>query len=220
MKKQKKKRNKPFSYFLYDFAKVTAGPPGLIAFRPKTWYENKAAKKKIRGGALLIANHLGATDPIVLMISIWYRRHHFICLKEILRTPVKNWLFRRFHCIPIDRENFGMDSLRDIVAHLKDEKLVCMFPEGHVTAQASETDTFKSGMVLMSVMSKKPIIPVYIAPQKHWYNRVHLIMGEPIDIVAKYGSMPSLKQIEIITKELHECEDRLQKELTERRSKK
>ncbi len=212
---------KKYNYWLYDFTKITAALPGMITVRPKVYYENENAKKRIKGGALLISNHIGLIDPLALMCVIWYRRHHFLCIKELFEKPKIGWMFKGFHCIPIDRENFGMDTLRDIVGHLKDDELVSMFPEGHVVVDnGGEIDAFKSGMVLMSVMSKKPIVPVYMESGKKFFSRYYAIIGQPIDIYSKYGAMPSLSDIEEITKEIRTQEDRLRTMLNERRNKK
>ncbi len=207
----KSKKKKPFEYLFYDFVKITAGLPGMIWFRPKVFYENEKAKQKIKGGALLIANHRGYLDPISLQFCIWYRRHNFVCLNTFFQHPVSAWLFKRFHCIPVDRENFSMATLREIVNRLKEEKLVTMFPEGHMVIEGNKTDSFKSGMVLMSAMSKKPIIPVYLAPRKHFYSRIYMVLGEPVHIADAYGAMPNLLQMEEITQKLHEHEERLHK---------
>ncbi len=214
------KKKKPFEYLVYDFIKITAGIPGLIWFRPKMWRLNDKAKQKIRGGAIVIANHIGFLDPIALMLGIWYRRHHFLCLKDFFAGRVSGWFFKQFHCIGVDRDNFSMATLRQVVDQLKDDRLVTMFPEGHLVSGGSGTDSFKSGMVLMSVMSKKPIVPVYIAPRKHFYSRLHLVQGEPVDIVGTYGPMPSLAQMEQITALLQEKEAELQAFFEERRKRK
>ncbi len=217
MSKQKKK---PFENLVYDFTIIT-GLPAFVILRPKKHYQTEKAREKIKGGALLIANHVGFTDPVALMLCIWYRRHRFICAEVFYENKVAAWLFNQFHCIPVNRENVGMDTMRTIVDALKNDQIVTMFPEGHVsTAEDKGTDQFKSGMVLMSVMSRKPIVPIYIAPRKSIWERVHMMVGDPIDIVGKYGPMPSLAQIEEITKELRECEDNLKNLLEERRSKK
>ena len=49
-------RAKLFSlrYWFYDFVKLTAALPGLLWFRPKWIYENEAAKKRVRGGAIYV----------------------------------------------------------------------------------------------------------------------------------------------------------------------
>ena len=204
MKNNKKKK----SYLFYDFVKVTAAIPGLLWFRPKRIYVNENAKKKIKGGALLISNHSSMIDPIILMFGIYYRRHHFIATKEVFDTKVKRFLFENFHCIEIDRENFGMSVFRDIIELLKADKLVAMFPEGHMTNN-EDVQKFKSGVVLMSVSSRKPIVPVYVKVRKSLWNRQYIIIGEPVDPSAMLGKAPSLSDMDKIAEILREKEQEL-----------
>ena len=194
------------NYIFYDFVRITAAIPGLLVLRPKLVYENEAAKQKLRGGILLIANHAGFFDPVHLMLSIWTRRHHFVCIKDFFEgSRLKKWLFTQFHCIPIDRDNFSMASLRRITDELKAGHLVSMFPEGHVNSDGSIAP-FKSGMVLIAQQSGCPILPVYIKPPKHFYNRLIVGIGEPVDLMKLYGARPSLAQIEEAAVMLHEKE--------------
>lgn len=206
--KEPKKRKHPLGYyFLHDFAKVTAGIPGLIAFRPKIYFENEAARARIRGGALLIGNHAGFFDPIYMMFAIWYRRHHFICTKELFEGKQK-FFFEHFRCIPIDRGNFGIDSFRLIVEHLSQGKIVSMFPEGRIE---DGMKSFKSGMVLMAMKSKTPIIPIYIQPRSHWWQRLRMAVGEGVDVCTLCGSGANFSRVEDIAALLHDKEIQLQK---------
>lgn len=196
----------PKNYIVYDFVRITAAIPGLLVLRPKLVYENENARKKLRGGILLIANHGGFFDPVHLMLSIRSRRHHFVCTKEFFEgNRLKRWLFRQFHCIPIDRDNFSMGSLRRITDELKQGHLVSMFPEGHVVNDGSIAP-FKSGMVLMAVQAGCPILPVYVKKREHFLSRLIVAVGEPVDIKALYGPRPSLGQIEETAAMLHEKE--------------
>ncbi len=194
---------------MHDFARVTGVVPGAIFLRPKVWYEDEEARRRIRGGALIIANHIGFSDPIVLMFGIWYRRHHFIAIKSFFERPIIGWLFKYFRCIPVDRDNFGMDTLRTVVDYLKDGKVVSMFPEGHIVTAEGTLNPFKSGMVLMAAMSQKPIVPVYLVPKKSKWSRRHLVIGRPLDVAAEYGTRPSIPDMEKIAERLREQEERL-----------
>lgn len=207
-KPKKKAKLFSFKYLLIDFIRITGAIPTLLWYRPKVMYENASAKKKIRGGALVIANHNFFFDPITVMLAIWYRRHRFICNKEFYETGAK-WFFRAVRCIPIDIENFNLGSLRQINACLDDGELVSMFPEGHINDGSGEMRQFKSGMVLMAMRSKVPIIPLYAAKHKPAWRRLRVAIGEPIDIEARFGSRPTMAQIEELTAELYEKENKL-----------
>ena len=210
MNRQKPEKLPLFSKdnLVYDFTKITAGLPGLLWLRPKWIYESKAARKRLRGGHLVIANHAGFFDPIYVMIAVWYRRHRFICGKEFFESKAGR-LFRAFHCIPVDRGNFRIDTLRQISDALQAGAIVSLFPEGHVNDGSGEMAAFKSGMVLMALQGKAPIVPVYVLPPKPRYRRLRLVIGEPIDIIARYGSRPSFSKIDEIAAMLQEKEERL-----------
>lgn len=202
-----------FKYLIYDLAKITAALPGLIWYRPKFIYENDAARKKIRGGALLIANHHTLFDPVHIMMAIWYRRHHFVCYKELYDKA--KWIFKPFMCIPIDRNNFSFDSFHKIIDSLRSGQLVCMFPEGRISRNINGRLTdFKSGMVLMALKSKRPVIPIYIREKKHFYSRLVSVIGEPVDICALCGESPDFSQIEKAAEILRQKEESLRSLLT------
>ena len=210
MKEQENKKAPFFSkrYIVYDFIRIFGLLPGIIWFRPKFVYESKAAKKRIRGGALVISNHLGFYDPVYLFFAIWYRRQHFVCKKEFFEGKSKT-LFKWFCCIPIDTQNPGVKSFKEIVSHLKLNKVVTIFPEGHVNDGSGQMDQFKSGMVLMALQSGKPIVPVYVKEKKHFYNRLVFVIGEPVNVASDDGGRPDLKRIEEITRALRGKEDEL-----------
>lgn len=182
--KKKRKIKNPFRYFVYDFVKWTGALPVVIWLRLKCYYENKNAKKKIKGGALLCSNHLGFVDPVILSTKIWYRRLNMVATKNLFDTKTKAWFFRNILCIEIDKENIGVDAFKEIINRLKDNKVVTIFPEGHINHKAKENtmemDPFKSGVILMAMQAKVPIIPMHIIPREKWWHRQKLIVGEPI----------------------------------------
>ena len=211
MDKQRKKQPLFSSrYALYDFAKVTGALPVLAWCRPKILYENEAARRHIRGGALLIANHSAMADPVFLMCVLWYRRHRFICLKQFFEGKLR-WLFTGFRCIPIDRENMGVDSFRLITECLQSGALVSMFPEGRVNVEDDNVAKFKSGMVLMAHRSGCPIVPVYMRPPKFPAKRLVAAVGEPLDVRALLGVRPSMKSINETAELLQKKENELKR---------
>lgn len=193
------------NYLFYDFVKATAALPGLVAFRPKIIYENKAAKARIKGGALLVANHFGFFDPIYLQFAVWYRRMHFVCIQDFFDSKW-GWLFKAVHCIPVNRDNIQMSTIRGITDSLKNEKIVAMFPEGHINEDPDNLGSFKSGVVLMALRSKKPIIPVYIRPPQRKTDRLMLVIGEPVDVqkICKGAGMSSIEECAKLLKEKEE----------------
>ena len=195
-------------YFFVDFVRVTGAIPTLLWYRPKIIYENKTAKKKIKGGALVISNHNCFFDPVYVMLALWYRRHHFIINKEFYETKAK-WFLNHVLCIPIDTKNIGFQTMKVINDHLTSGDLVSMFPEGHINDGSGEMRQFKSGMVLMSMRAKVPIVPIYVCEHKPRSSRLRVVIGEPIDINQMYAGRPSMAEIEEITNRLFDKENEL-----------
>lgn len=205
----KKAKVLSFKYLFHDFIRIT-GIPGLLVFRPKKLYLNENAKKKIKGGTLLIANHNGVFDPLYLILSIWYRRHHFVAMDELFEGKFRRFLFTYgFLCIPIHRENMGVKSFREIVSHLKSGELVSMFPEGHVNQSDKSIDEFKSGMILMALKGNVPIVPVYIKKRTNIFQRLIIGIGEEVKIDGEKGLL-SLQEIDNMSKYLYEQEKKLE----------
>lgn len=196
--------------WFYDLVVFLLALPGLLWFRPKKIYEG-GRKVRVKGGALTIANHVGYYDPIYLMYGVPYRRHHFVCTEDILSNRFRRWFLPKCLCIPIDRENMSMDSFRKIVDTMKEGEMVTMFPEGHIVKEEEKSSQkFKSGMVLMAVQAHAPILPVAIRKRDHFWNRLRVAVGQPIDIEALYGPRPSLRQVDEIAELLYKKELELQ----------
>ena len=218
MKKKKKGKVFSFKFFLYDFVKWTAALPTLLFLRPKAYYINKNAKKKVKGANFVIANHKTFLDPVYLSTIFWYRRVHFLATQNLFETPGKSRFFKSMLCIPVNKENFNLSTFKMVENCTDLGHVVGIFPEGTISGEKSSINTFHSGVVLMAWKCNAPIVPVYINQRKHWYNRLRYSIGEPIKISDICGSMPSMSDIEKISEILHDKEVEL-KEFLEKQLK-
>ena len=179
---QQKSKTLSLKYLIYDIIRISA-LPGLLWFRPKKIFVSEKAKQKSKGGTLYISNHITLFDPMYLMILIPYRRIHFVAMSQLFEGKFRKWMFTSaFQCIEINRENFTLNSFKDIVNRLNAGECIGLFPEGHVNEEQEGMQAFKSGMVMMALKSKAPIIPVYMPRRKHWWSRLVCVFGEPVNI--------------------------------------
>jgi len=205
-KDRKKAKKNPFRFFLYDFVKITGMIPAALILRPKYYYENEAARRKIKGRAMIIANHQSFIDPIMVQFVAGYRRIHTVATTDLLNNRLKKFFFSRMLCIPVDKKNFNMSTFRGVCEALDDEKVVAIFPEGGVHVNAEEPLQFKSGVVMMALRGRARIIPTYVEVQKKWYKRARIVIGEPIDIIKQMGGFPDMDAVNKISEALYEKE--------------
>ena len=100
-----------------------------------------------------------------------------------------------------------MTTFHEVVDCLKNDKAVLIFPEGHVNRNGGqEVNAFKSGAILMAHRASAPILPVYIVRREKWYCPQYVITGEPLDVRAAVGLIPSMEQVDAVCTLLREKE--------------
>lgn len=204
--KKKPKKHGLFYNFHYDLVKVTAGLPTILLLRPKKYYPD-GKKPLAKGGVLISGNHASFLDPVYVHTAFVKRRLHFLATKDLYRTKFMAWFFNAMHCIMVDKENFSVSSFHDVTERLKDGHAVVIFPEGQLNHDgANSVLAFKSGAVFMAYKSGAPILPMYIAPRKKWYSRLEIVYGDPIDVRAEVGAIPSMQEFDRLSEKLHEKE--------------
>ena len=200
----KKKRN----YFFFHFVKIT-GSPAALWMRPKVYSMGNTRPKDVKGGAMIVANHTSFFDPIFGFIVFWRRKMHCVASKDLYNTKFKNFFFTKVGCIQVDKNNFSMNCFHEVKEVLDDNKIVMIFPEGQLNLEQEEMLGFKSGAILMAHRANKPIIPMYIIKGKKWYNRWVAVMGDPIDVRALCGPIPTIASMEKASEFLRETENKL-----------
>ena len=195
---------RPVGNFWYDFVKITGLIPGLLWIRPKVI---RTGGKCPRGGVLISSNHPTFLDPIILLASIRERRLHSLATTDLFSNKLKTFMFTQMHCIPVDKNNFSMTTFHEVVDRLKAGKAVVIFPEGQVNRGGGrEINAFKSGAILMAHRASAPILPVYIVRREKWYRRQYVVVGEPFDVRAAVGMIPTMEQVERVCDQLREQE--------------
>lgn len=151
------------------------------------------------GPALLICNHVSFVDPIVISAAC-RRPVRFIMEASIFRIPVLNAVFRGMKAIPVapekvDRETYER-AFKVVAQELRDGQLVCIFPEGRITADG-EISPFRAGMLRILRETPVPVIPLalsnlwgsmfsrfakarWLRLPRRYLAKITLAVGEPI----------------------------------------
>jgi 1-acyl-sn-glycerol-3-phosphate acyltransferase len=114
------------------------------------------------GPALMVCNHVGFTDPLLIAGCI-PRPTVFVMYWKIFQAPGANWLFKTARAIPIAGRNENPEmyarAFESISNALKAGEVVCIFPEGGLTPDG-EVKEFKRGVELALERDPVPVLPM------------------------------------------------------------
>ncbi len=120
------------------------------------------------GPALIVCNHVSYMDALILAATV-PRPVRFVMYYRIFNIPVMRWIFRTAKAIPIAgaREDPALmqRAFDEIDAALAEGELVCIFPEGALTADG-RIAPFKSGVE--KILQRRPVPVVPMALQSMW----------------------------------------------------
>ena len=179
--KRQRKRNPKGSVAFRVFRVLFSWIIGLI-FRIKVVNrQNEPAE----GGYIVCANHISATDPIMLCYAFRKHQVHFMAKKELFKIPVLAQLIRMLGAFPVDRGGSDVGAIKNAVGIVESGCCLGIFPQGHryPGEDPRETKT-KNGAALISARASAPVVPAYIwrkGKKGGVFRRTYVIIGEKID---------------------------------------
>jgi 1-acyl-sn-glycerol-3-phosphate acyltransferase len=141
-------------------------------------------EKLPQGQAIICANHLGWTDPFLVILYLPLEpRIYVMGEREVahisrFRNRVLNWLQVM---VPLDRDK-PREALETIQDLLRRGGSVLLFPEGQLGQREGELLELKPGAAHISALSGYPIVPVGLTgPSELWVGRrLAVRIGSPI----------------------------------------
>ncbi len=140
------------------------------------------------GAVILCANHESLSDPIALICSTrrWVR---YMGKKELFGVWGLGALLRGLGAFPVDRGQNDLGAVRTSLAILKEGGALGIFPQGRRAYKGAED--FHSGVSLIALRSRAPVIPVFISGRARLFRKVRLTFGPPVDLGDFAGHMDS-----------------------------
>jgi 1-acyl-sn-glycerol-3-phosphate acyltransferase len=115
-----------------------------------------------QGPAVLVCNHVSFVDALVIGGCV-RRPVRFVMDHRIYKLPLLNFVFRTARTIPIAAAKEDPELLerafREIGNALDSGDLICIFPEGHITA-TGELQLFRPGIERIIERNPVPVIPM------------------------------------------------------------
>ena len=163
---------------LYTICLALVYLPLIILFPTKVIGIKNIPKK---GKFIFCCNHQSNNDIFVLGTRILRRRFKYIAKEELFKNRLVGGFLKTLGAYPVKRGEADIKAIKQTLGYLKDEKAVCIFPEG-TRMETTENNDIKDGAIVFALRSKAPIIPACIARCPKIFRRNKLVIGEPFNL--------------------------------------
>ncbi len=139
----------------------------------------------VKGPYILCCNHSSFLDAFVVVTGLPKEvamETYFIGLKEIFDLPAIRWSTRLARVILIDPTTELVSAMKAASHVLKNNKILCIFPEGQRSIDG-EVKRFKKGVGILAKELQVPVVPVAInGAYEAWPRTVRFPRPHPIKI--------------------------------------
>jgi len=135
--------------------------------------------RSLKAPYILMANHTTMMDPFMMAVAIPKYQIRFIGKKELWKVPIFAWFANNIRAIPVDRHSTDMEAMRACMRVTREGHVLGIFPEGTRHHKGLMTE-LESGVAMIALRSKVPLVPVYIAGKLGLFRTLHVYVGKPI----------------------------------------
>lgn len=146
------------------------------------------------GGLIIASNHVSNNDPPFIGV-VFKGKYTFMAKEELFKNRFFAWLIRKLGAFPVKRGAKDFAAIDTAIESLGKGRTFMIFPEG-TRSKTGELGRPKSGVSIIAVRAKAPVIPVFVKYGRKKFRRNALIsIGEMIpkeefegvDIEDKHG---------------------------------
>ncbi|OPX30413.1 MAG: hypothetical protein B1H08_01790 [Candidatus Omnitrophica bacterium 4484_171] len=137
---------------------------------------------------ILSPNHTSFLDGIIIAGALWpsvINRVYFLGYSGYFERPYIRWATKLFRFVSIDPVMHLVETMQACAYILRNEKILCMFPEG-VRSPDGTIKNFKKGIGIIAKELNIPIVPVYIKGAFKAWPR-HRILPRPAKVTVTFG---------------------------------
>lgn len=152
--------------------------PMLILFPTKVLHRERMPK----GKAIVTSNHFSNIDSIIYFAQ-FRKFFRFVGKKELCKNKFSHWFFKNMGMIIVDRENLSVSSYKEILANLKKDRAVFIFPEGTRNKTDDENlQAVKNGIITFASKGECEIVPMVLYKKPKIFRKNYILVGEPLKI--------------------------------------
>ena len=149
------------SEFFYRAVRFVGRWAFRVASEPRILHAERAERP---GAYLLAANHESVFDA-PLLIATSPRVIYWLSIREIFRNPAARWFLSSMNASPLDRSKVDTVTVRTIVRHLRQGRVVGIFPEGGVKTgedSALKQGSIHAGVCRLAMLARAPVLPCVV----------------------------------------------------------
>lgn len=173
--------------FWYTFARLLFSILSQLLFPVK--FHNIDYINSVNAPYMLLSNHTSMFDPPVLAIAIKRYEIHFLGKRELTTNPILKFLFDKLHMISLSRHATDMAAMRASNEVLKNGHVLGIFPEGTRNKPEKFMTDVQSGLSMLVLRNKIPLMPAYIHGRIRLFhlNHVYFLPQIPYDDILAEG---------------------------------
>ena len=163
---------------------------------------------------LVVGNHVSGWDPVIY--TMWMKNIiSFVYKDEFSKSKFLSWVFNGLECVPVRRGEVDLNASKSVLRLLKNDKSVCLFPEGTRNPNVDCLQEFHTGAALFALKTKSPIRPFYIWDKSRPFRKNYMIIGDEFTLDEFYDKPVDRKTLEEATEIIKSKVDALRIQLNE-----
>ena len=178
---------------------ITGYPFKWLFFKEKIYYENERVPKRVKGGALIISNHFNPLDFVMGYFLFFPRKLYVVASEHAFKNALLRFGMKFWGGIEANRVTRSMRFVAQSIREIKKGHIVLIFPEGHNTDDGT-IKAFYPSYIMIALRAGAPIVPYVSDGNYGLFKRLHIMMGEPIDLSQYLSSADEKPSKEEITR--------------------
>lgn len=168
--------------FWNGFTKVTGVLLAKIIFKTRIHYEDKDIQsRKIKGGAIIISNHISIYDFAVYLFVFFSRTLRCQVAEVLFEKKVLGHYLKWMGEIYVNRNTYDFDFMIRSEDILRKGGVVLIFPESRLPRKEEERPLpFKTSAAFLALSSGVPVIPVFTNGKYFKGQKAEVIIGKPM----------------------------------------
>lgn len=131
------------------------------------------------GGYIIASNHVSNNDPPFVGI-VFHGKYRFMAKEELFHNKLFGAVIKGLGAFPVKRGAKDFAAIDTAIESLADGRTFIIFPEG-TRSKTGELGKPKSGISIIAVRAKAPVIPVFVKyGRKKFRQNALMVIGETI----------------------------------------